>query len=89
MALYDIPYSIGFYFGISVDDDIPCANDLTPWDVRRQISGTLVQLPRSLANDLDVSLDGGLQILVPEKTGEVDARCRPLNRTMRFAMCFR
>ena len=62
-----------------MDDEIPRTDDLAPRDIRRQVSGLLAQLSGSLADDFDVSLDGGLQILVLEETGKIDARSRPLN----------
>lgn len=79
MTFHHIPYSIGLYLCISMHDDIPCANDLAPRDIRRQISGLLAQLTRSFSNDLDVPLDGGLQILVTEETREIDIRRCPLD----------
>ena len=79
VAFYDIPYAIGLHLRLSVDNDIPCANDLAPRDLRCQFSGMLTQLRRSLANDLDVSFDGGLHVLVREKTSEINARCCPFN----------
>jgi len=72
VALYDIPYPIGLDLRISVDDDIPGANDLAPRDIGCQIPGMLAQLPRGFANDLDVSFGGGLQIIVAEKTSEIN-----------------
>ena len=44
-----------------MDDEIPRTDDLAPRDIRCQISGLLAQLSGSLANDFDVSLDGGLE----------------------------
>lgn len=66
------PYPIGLDLRVPVNDDVPRAYDLAPRDIRRQVPGLLAQLARSFANDLDVSFDGGLQILVAEKACEIN-----------------
>ena len=41
VVFYDVPYSIRLDLRVSVDNDIPCANDLAPRNIGRQLSRML------------------------------------------------
>lgn len=72
MILHHGPYPLRVDFRVTMDDDVPGADDLPPRNIRRQIACLLAKLSRCLADHFNVSLDECLQVLVARKSGQIN-----------------
>src|SRR6185437_13388827 len=79
MILHHAPYPLRVDLRISMDDHVPCADHLSPRNIRRQIACLLTQFSGGLTNHFNVALDERLQILVSKESGEINAHGNPFN----------